>query len=298
MLDMKHHYRYFTLLILALVMPLTGCQKSEDLIFDKHPEARALDLIEAAKANLTTAEHGWQMDYKTGSDLTFRFQMQFGTDGYVKMFSDFEKESVTSTFSYNLNRGAVLSFDSYGLIHKLADPTYISPASKGKKGTGYLGDFEFIIDRVTTDSIFMRGFKHNKTVILTRLTQAPDVHYDQTLVDTLKERLTKGAGKHKTVDKAGTSIAGLTITQAKMRTIYSCIFDQFSITIVQKGEGEELEKTTHSTKNTVDGIELMPEVKIGELTLKAFKWDAQRQLFVSAEHSDITININSAAGYK
>lgn len=295
---MKHYYKYISLLTLALTISFGGCRKSEELTFDKQPEARTLALVEACKSALTTSQYGWQMDYKTGSELTFRFQMQFQTDGYVKMYSDFENETTTSTFTYNLNRGAVLSFDSYGLLHKLADPTYISPASKGKKGTGYLGDFEFIVDKVTTDSIFMRGFKHNEVVVLTRLAQAPDVHYDPVLVATLKARFTQGAGRHKTIDKAGTPIAGLTIKEAKKRWIYSCIFDQFEITVTRKGEGNEVLKSTHTTKNTIDGIDLIPAVKVGGLSLVSFKWDAHKSRFVSVEDPDITLNINSPVAYE
>lgn len=294
---MKHYHKYISLLTLALGLSFSGCQKAEELIFDEQPETRTLALVKACNSTLLGSQYGWQMDYKTGSGLTFRFQMQFQSDGYVKMYSDFD-DAVSSTFTYNLNRGAVLSFDSYGLLHKLADPTYISPASKGKMGTGYLGDFEFIIDRVSTDSIFMRGFKHNGSVVLTRLTQAPDVRYDSALVKTLKTRLTKGAGKHKTIDKAGTPVARLTIKEAKKRSIYSCIFDQFTITVVRKGEDDKVLKSTHTTKNTVDGIDLMPAIKIGELSLVSFKWDDQKSRFVSVKHSDITLNINSSVAYE
>lgn len=294
---MKHYHKYISLLTLALGLSFSGCQKAEELIFDEQPEMRTLALVKACNSTLLKSQYGWQMDYKTGSEFTFRFQMQFQSDGYVKMYSDFD-DAVSSTFTYNLNRGAVLSFDSYGLLHKLADPTYISPISKGQRGTGYLGDFEFIIDRVSADSIFMRGFKHNEEVVLIRLSQAPNVRYDSSLVTTLKTRLTQGAGEHKTIDKAGVPIARLAIKEAKKRSIYSCIFDQFTITVIQRGEGDEVLKSTHTTKNTIDGIDLMPAIEIGELSLVSFKWDDQKSRFVSVEHPDITLNINSPTAYE
>lgn len=67
-------------------------------------------------------------------------------------------------------KAPVLSFDTYSILHDLADP------SEYPLGTGKGGEFEFIVCRVTEDTIYVRGRKSGNDFKLSRAAEGEIQH--------------------------------------------------------------------------------------------------------------------------
>lgn len=102
----------------------------------------------------------------------YTFLFKFGTKNRVQMISDFDAtKDVDYSYNFNTSESVVLSFDSYSPLHRLADPQYPAPDYSDKKGYGVEGDFEFIIEKVTSDTVYLVGKKNRVKVPLTKASE-------------------------------------------------------------------------------------------------------------------------------
>lgn len=135
-------------------------------------------MIEEAEKVLISNPNGWEMVYTTpvkennkfAIKQSFLIQMLFGKDKTVTTWTDYADTPTESSYRFSLNNGPVLSFDTYGNLHILADPAITSKVD-AKKSHGHYGEFEFEILSVSTDKILLRGVKYGETIELLPLSR-------------------------------------------------------------------------------------------------------------------------------
>ena len=140
----------------GMVMPvvwaacvLGSCKNEVDDVFDQDATSRIEAAITECDNMLQSSEYGWRFDYTPANSAMVNFVMRF-KDGRVTM-ENAEGETSESTYKIANAEGPVLSFDTYSILHDLADP------SEYPLGTGKGGEFEFVVCQVTEDTIYVRG---------------------------------------------------------------------------------------------------------------------------------------------
>ena len=154
-----------------MILPV-ACSDDDD-VFSEESGVRLQAVIDECNTVLRGAENGWKMVYypKVESYGGYTFLFKFGAKNRVEMISDFDTSTGTDySYNFNTSESVVLTFDSYSPLHRLADPQYPAPDYSDKKGYGVEGDFEFVVQRVTTDTLYLVGKKNRVELPLTRAT--------------------------------------------------------------------------------------------------------------------------------
>ena len=158
--------------LLASVLLAAACTDDDD-VFSEESGVRLQAVIDECNTTLRGAENGWKMVYypKVESYGGYTFLFKFGTKNRVQMISDFDmSEDTDYSYNFNTSESVVLTFDSYSPLHRLADPQYPAPDYSNKKGYGVEGDFEFVVKKVTADTLYLVGKKNRVEVLLTKAT--------------------------------------------------------------------------------------------------------------------------------
>ena len=158
-------------LLASVVLPV-ACTDDDD-VFSEESGVRLQAVIDECNTTLRGAENGWKMVYypKVESYGGYTFLFKFGAKNRVQMISDFDtSEDTDYSYNFNTSESVVLTFDSYSPLHRLADPQYPAPDYSGKKGYGVEGDFEFVVKKVTSDTLYLVGKKNRVEVPLTKAT--------------------------------------------------------------------------------------------------------------------------------
>ena len=145
-----------------------SCKNEVDDVFDRDATSRIEAAITECEDMLQSSEYGWRFDYTPTNSAMVNFVMRF-KDGRVTM-ENAEGETSESTYKIANAEGPVLSFDTYSILHDLADP------SEYPLGTGKGGEFEFIVCRVTEDTIYVRGRKSGNDFKLSRAAEGEIQH--------------------------------------------------------------------------------------------------------------------------
>ncbi|MBR0526356.1 MAG: DUF4302 domain-containing protein [Prevotella sp.] len=163
--------KYLKLSLLALiaccgfVATLTGCQMKEDDLFDQDPANRSDAWMADYRRVFNNNQYGWALytmnptygRHPSVQTYAVRFD-QVNSTFYksistVRMPGVADKDSLVSMYSFKMDNGIVLSFDTYnGFFHYYADQSqYFAQDLQG--------DFEFCLDRYSEneDTIFGRG---------------------------------------------------------------------------------------------------------------------------------------------
>jgi hypothetical protein len=163
------------LAILCAVLLFAGCKKDDNVkVFEETPEERMSARINELNAALTGSQHGWKASLTTSArgGGGYGFYMDFDDAQSILMVADLNDESATktntSTFRIKWVMNATLIFDTYNYITMLQDP---SPSTYGgAAGSGFQSDVEFEYQRISGDSIILRGFKYKNNLILVKAT--------------------------------------------------------------------------------------------------------------------------------
>ena len=156
--------------LLASVLLPAACTDDDD-VFSEESGVRLQAVIDECNTTLRGAENGWKMVYypKVESYGGYTFLFKFGAKNRVQMISDFDtSEDTDYSYNFNTSESVVLTFDSYSPLHRLADPQYPAPDYSNKKGYGVEGDFEFVVKKVTADTLYLVGKKNRVEIPLTR----------------------------------------------------------------------------------------------------------------------------------
>lgn len=164
---MKHIF--IAIVCLLGSMSLQSCLHDDKEFFDESAANRIECTVENTQKILESSENGWQLHYFTGKGMTgggYTFLMKFA-NGKVTVAGDTAVASPTerATSSYTVDRsmGPVLSFNTYNdIFHFLGEPSY-------SEIEGDQGDWEFVITKLTEDSVFVRGKKWENEMVFTRM---------------------------------------------------------------------------------------------------------------------------------
>jgi len=166
---------------------VSSCVPEAEDVFELSALERADKNKEECFNALIDAEKGWLVEYyplvKHYGGYTFI--MNFTDEGRVEMTPEvaFEENATNSTFRVHSGQGTVLSFDTYGALHHLADPEELLPKYKNQDiswadlrenpyvsfGTGYGGDFEFTLDSIGEEQIYFTSLKRKTRVVFTKI---------------------------------------------------------------------------------------------------------------------------------
>lgn len=167
---MKKILNIFTIAALA-IFTLQSCLHDDDEVFAEKAAVRINQSVEEVKQNLKSSEKGWLMQYYTGAEYSgagMNMLMRFD-DQYAYVSSDKEDDPTLvqhSTWAVNKDQGPVISFDTYlPILHSMSDPS--SSVVDGEEA-----DYEFIVQRMTEDSIFVKGKKWGNKMVMTRVKQS------------------------------------------------------------------------------------------------------------------------------
>ena len=237
-----------------------ACTNEVDDVFSTNATQR----IEAAMAEcdetLQGAEYGWRFDYTPTNGATVNYVMNF-KNGRVRM-ENTEGETSESTYKIVNAEGPVLSFDTYSILHELADP------SKYPYGTGYGGEFEFVVTQVTEDTVYVRGRKSGNDFKLSRAPRGEIQHIR------LETSLDVDGGKDiaffHTFRAGGQDVATLFLGE-----------DKHSLDIiVADGQVQNM-----PVEFSPEGFRLSAPLSANGVTVSEMQWDNAQGQFVSADGS-------------
>lgn len=147
-------------------MQSCGLHEDNDL-FGQSAAERIDAAIAQDKQLLESATNGWKLVYYTGEEYTgggYTYLCKF-KNGNAVVAGDMSDGYQEAKSSYDViaDQSVVLTFDTYNeLMHKFATPT--SGSIDGEQG-----DYEFVIQKVTNDSIYLTGKKWGNKMVMTRM---------------------------------------------------------------------------------------------------------------------------------
>jgi hypothetical protein len=247
---MKHNVTAYTF---GLLLLLCACAREDDDIFGKPAAQRASESAAQLAAALTAAQHGWVMQYFASETLIggYTFACAFAGDGTVTTIADLSTEGYAagtpqaSLYRIAADRGTVLSFDTYSVFHTLSEPRGGSMANDS-----YGGDYEFVATRVAADSIFLKGKKYGRPLLMLRLGEPMAAYFDRLMeaeksIDTLPRMRMVTGGRE-----------------------YDCVKEAHHVLRVYQPSGES---TTHPFIYTEEGMRLLRPMPVGSVTVQELR---------------------------
>lgn len=261
--------------IYKLLLPLLGayslvaCREETTLLFDDSPSVRIENAVKNYRELLTSAEHGWIMEYYPGgSDQTwggYSLAVSFTEKGYAIFRSGMEENPDTtaiSRFSIKKDVGPTLNFDTYNrVLHHFSSPDI----SEGEgTGSGLLGDYEFLLGAYTDSSLVMYGKKYGSVIRM------------YTLQEDAKSYLQKSVElRNSYVDIPAVSAVEGTFGG---RPVEVSLISSQKFKITQDGQEEEFSFIFTDSK-----VKLYQPVTLNGYTLSELTWDVAEKSFVSAD---------------
>lgn len=267
---------------IALFFVLSCAENNE--LFEESSTARVNQQIADYTELLVNAECGWKMElYPSPSRLGgYNFWFDFDENGRVLMACDLQNDTQESSYSLNSGEGIVLNFDTYSLLHILADPKY-SPA-----GTGYGADFELVVKRATVDSLICYGRKNGRPMILTRANESDWTSRSQLMQNEVTlSPYQENAPFFRNVRINGEGICTF-LYSANTRFIQYFYVDAVS------GETKSGQSPVLFTK---EGFTLHRGLYINGVYLKDFTYEAESNQFVFEESGTLTMEHESAVEF-
>lgn len=260
---MKHILKV-ALPVTALALLTGSCKNEIEDVFDLNATQRIEKMMAECDQKLQDSDFGWRFDYTPSNGSTVNYVMKF-KDGYVSMEN---AEGATSTSTYKIvnAEGPVLSFDTYSILHDLADP------SQAPQGTGKGGEFEFIISKVGEDTLYLKGRKSGSMFKMARAPQGEIQHIR------LQSNLDVDAGKDISFFHA------------------LCGSNNSQVGIFLGAEGKSLEvlSSDENFQNipvsfSENGFTFSTPVQVGGQSISKMIWDNNKQVFTT-EDGQITLN--------
>lgn len=175
-------------LLSVAALIFTGCAGEEDDIFDDTAINR-LDKAEVTyTGRLQAATAGWAMEYypqnvtTTPEGLGYLMLTKFNKDMSVdvamnNVYSSNAFKEDNSAWQVIGDNGPVLTFNTYNsCLHTFSDPGDIPGTEANETGTGFGGDYEFVIIDAPEngDYVTLKGKKTDVYVRLTKLDEGTD----------------------------------------------------------------------------------------------------------------------------
>ena len=168
--------------LFLLLVAFASCKKDDDAAFEQSPDERINATLSKYQSTLTGAPNGWIAVVQPSGGGAYSFYFRFNDANRVTMYSDFDEESAVTPreSSYRLKalQQPSLLFDTYSYLHLLSDPnestitiqSNVNGLRGGQLGQGLLSDFEFAIDSVSADSVWLTGRQHGTKATMVKAT--------------------------------------------------------------------------------------------------------------------------------
>ncbi len=222
---------------------------------------------------LVNSEQGWRFDYYP-NDVeygAFTFFMKFREDGRVEMLTDenfyylFDEERgeykvQESDYTIQNSQGPVLTFATYSLLTKLADPELFNT------GSGWQGDNEFVLMNHSADgdTIFLKSVRAQKRCFIVRNTDDWDSYY---------ERVNKVVRDFEQASVPNTYFRDIVIEGQEPAVMTGFNMTTRMAVIYQYVDGKMEADSCHFLF-TPEGVQLRRPVKVGETLVRSFDYDA------------------------
>lgn len=237
----------FALAAVVAGLSMQSCSLHDETdTFGKPAAERMEETIKADKQLLESASNGWQLEYYTGEEYTgggYTYLLKFN-NGSVTASGDMADEPDTKeTSSYDIiaDQSAVLTFDTHNsLLHKFATPTSSSI-------DGDQGDYEFVIQKTTQDSIFLKGKKWGNKMVMTRLPE--NISWEARLDSIMK--VANGIRYNNKLMQGNDSIGYLSVDDYTRRAVLKKGSDSIAVSYVVEPNGIHFQKPFN-----VEGVEI------------------------------------------
>lgn len=180
----------YIFIVIALASVLCACSREEANLFDKSAAERAQEALENGNTVLTGAEYGWEMLYfanteSRGYNLLVRFLPNGQVIATAKNSLTTKNKIMTdsiSTWAVKNDYGPIITLDTYNsVLHAWADPQ--------EDGSGFEGDYEFLILHADPNYVKLKGKKHSGYCYLYPLKEETDPAVYFAEVEAVQKRL-------------------------------------------------------------------------------------------------------------
>jgi hypothetical protein len=156
-----------SILLVMAAFSLQSCLHDDQNDFDQSAAERLDQAALSDKTLLESASNGWILRYYAGQNYQYggyTYLVKF-KDGKAFVSGEIAPDTMVSSSSYDVikDQGPVLTFNTYNeIMHFLAQPY-------SDQVDGLQGDYEFVIQKTTQDSVFLKGKKWGNHMVLIRL---------------------------------------------------------------------------------------------------------------------------------
>lgn len=268
--------KFIYILPLLATLFLTASCEEEDY---REPDQIVNEYIGEHKDLLTSSEFGWRFDYSPDPSQygVYTFLMKFKENGRVEMLTDKhffylyateeekEKEYASQESDYTLqySEAPMLTFATYNLITKLADPDLNVP------GYGWNGENDFVLmgHSIDGDTIFLKTLKSQRKCFMVKNSTPWDEYFNA--VNNVIESFEAGNSFFRNIEMQGCEPA--VMTEFNMITRKG---------IVHQYVGGKIKADVCRFRFTSDEIRLESPLFIGNEKVTHFKHSATTEEFL------------------
>lgn len=274
---------YYALVLCTSIAIGTSCKMEEADIFPESSATRLNNVRSEYLVALSKPSNGWVMEYfATPESEGYSLLMKFDTTELVnvaarsKYTSDVYKEE-KSYFRLIADNGPVLTFDTYNtLLHSYSNP--INP-----DGTGLGGDYEFVVMKMDTDRVVLKGKKRGTDIRLRKLNS------NEAWVDYCN----KLNNLNSTIFNAANTSLMLTVGNQEIVTLTNGTSHIFSCIPVG---GSSTDAVSRPFVITDYGIRLHTALKVGDMSVQDFALNEDKTALICKDKGvNVTINIPTPA---
>lgn len=271
---MSKHITYIVLFIWLGF--LSACRNEEADIFSASPAERLNKAIGDYQTVLTNAENGWEMDYFANENSPgYTLLVKFNKSGNAVLAARNELttngayEQDSCLFDIIGDNGPVLTFNTFSkILHVFSNP-------ENPDGYGLKGDYEFVIVKAHSDTVWMKGKKYGAEILLCKM---PSGVQWQQLADERSE--------FKTLLFSEKAPA---LTMKVDKTNYTFSFGYSGVFSVKR-TGANAVAFDVPFIVTQDGIRLYEEIEIEGVKFRAFRLNNAKSGLVSVDAPAYTLS--------
>jgi len=227
-------------LLFAAALTFVGCAGEEDDIFDKSAAERLNETASIYTERLEASAGGWAMEYYPTTDTVapygtgYLMLVKFNNNGSVNVAMNNVYTNNTyledmSSFEVISDNGPVLTFNTYNkCLHTFSTPEDIASTSKDEQGTGFEGDYEFIMVDVPEDGdhIMLKGKKRGTYVRLSRLDEGENFETNLADVNSFMSKMFSTAAPNMDMVTLGDSVLRMADASTGRANLYPYDGDQ------------------------------------------------------------------------
>lgn len=283
----------YILPLMAGLLFTTACDDDDY----RDPSGIVNNYMDEYKQILTADTLGWRFDYYPDSKQygAFNFLMKFKDNGRVKMQTDknffylfaTDEEMAKaydwqeSDYTIQNSQGPVLTFATYSLLSKLADPTFVDH----NFGSGWTGDNEFVLMGYseTKDTIYLKSVRAQERCYLVKNTVDPDTYIE---------------GLNKVIDEfTGANVANAYFRDMEFAGQENSLavlagFDMTSRSgVIYQKDGDRMVADTCVVCFSPEGVHLRKPVQVNGVEVNEFIYNEADSCFLINGQADCTIKM-------